>query len=162
MSAQAILEAAIAQSLRDEANGVELFPAYNRLKQACEQALESLVLHRPKPLPLSPTVVVSVRIAATRIVESVCWASGVSRDELMSERRTARVAQARHAAMFLLRKHTAMTLDEVGDVFCNRDHATVLHGVRAVQAENGNGPRSEIIARAESALLPQTQEVGHD
>lgn len=157
MSVQAILESAIAQSLRDEANGVELFPAYNRLKKACEQALESLLLYRPKPLPLPKDVVVSVRIAATRIVDAVSWAAGISRDDLIGERRTAAVARARHAAMFLLRKHTNMTLDEVGEVFGNRDHATVLHGVRAVQAENGNGPRSAIIARAESALLPQAE-----
>jgi chromosomal replication initiator protein len=41
--------------------------------------------------------------------------------------------------MWLLRKHTAMSLPEIGR-FMNRDHSSVLHGIRRVEtlvARNG-------------------------
>lgn len=53
----------------------------------------------------------------------------VSIEAIESHARQARLVEARHVAMFLLRKHTRATLLEIGDQFQRRDHTTVLHAL---------------------------------
>jgi len=52
---------------------------------------------------------------------------------LMSRERTDTVAEARMVAMVLLRNHSRLTLQAIGDAFL-RDHGTVLHAERAIEA----------------------------
>jgi chromosomal replication initiator protein len=59
---------------------------------------------------------------------------GVSRDELLSSARTARIAWARQVAMYLARELTAESLPSIGRHFGGRDHTTVLHAYRRTTA----------------------------
>lgn len=52
--------------------------------------------------------------------------------EITSKRRFASVVMPRHAAMFLIRQHTSMSLEEIGGLFGGRDHTTVLHALRMI------------------------------
>jgi chromosomal replication initiator protein len=61
-------------------------------------------------------------------VSAVC---GLSREELLSQRRSSRISHARQLAMFLARDLTTMSLAEIARAF-DRDHSTVLHALRAV------------------------------
>ena len=40
---------------------------------------------------------------------------------------------ARQIAMYLIRSMTNMSLDEIGQVFDNRDHSTVLYSIQQVE-----------------------------
>lgn len=51
---------------------------------------------------------------------------------LSTKSRNRELVEARHAAMFLIRKHTSLSLTEAGQLF-NRDHATVLHAIKNVK-----------------------------
>lgn len=53
--------------------------------------------------------------------------------ELMSKRRHRSVAIPRQVCMFLARKHTRHSLEEVGLTFGGRDHTTVMHAVRMIE-----------------------------
>jgi chromosomal replication initiator protein len=57
-------------------------------------------------------------------------AFGVSIDDLVSARRTAKVAWARQVAMYLARELTEQTLPAIGRAFGGRNHTTVLHAYR--------------------------------
>jgi len=57
-------------------------------------------------------------------------AFGVSVDDLVSARRTAKVAWARQVAMYLARELTEQTLPAIGRAFGGRNHTTVLHAYR--------------------------------
>ncbi|MFL5869571.1 MAG: chromosomal replication initiator protein DnaA [Solirubrobacterales bacterium] len=96
--------------------------------------------------PLSPPVVsraldrsahdraASARTASpslTEIQDAVCAVCGLSREELLSQRRSAKVSHARQLAMYLGRELTSMSLAEIARAF-DRDHTTVLHALRAV------------------------------
>lgn len=59
-------------------------------------------------------------------------AFGISRDEIMSERRPQRIAYARMAGMALARTLTHASLPRIGRAFGSRDHTTVLHACRTV------------------------------
>jgi chromosomal replication initiator protein len=65
------------------------------------------------------------------IQEAVSGTLRVSREELLSNRRTPRVARARQLAMYLTRELTPLSLAQIAREF-NRDHSTVLHAIRAV------------------------------
>ncbi len=57
----------------------------------------------------------------------------ISVDELCGKRRTASIAQARQIAMYLTKKLTSNTLQEVGKKFGGRDHGTVMHAIKVVE-----------------------------
>jgi chromosomal replication initiator protein len=57
-------------------------------------------------------------------------AFGLTRDELLSASRAARLAWPRQVAMYLAREHTGETLPAIGARFAGRNHTTVLHACR--------------------------------
>jgi chromosomal replication initiator protein len=59
---------------------------------------------------------------------------GVSFHDLSSARRTANIIRPRQLAMYLAKTLTLKSLPEVGRRFGNRDHTTVLHAVRKIEA----------------------------
>jgi chromosomal replication initiator protein len=52
--------------------------------------------------------------------------------DMTSKRRPANIAFPRQVAMYISRKHTKASLNEIGDAFGGRDHGTVLHAVKTV------------------------------
>lgn len=53
--------------------------------------------------------------------------------EMSSGRRARAVARPRQVAMYLSKRLTSRSLPEIGRMFGNRDHTTVLHGVRRIE-----------------------------
>ncbi|HMK89630.1 MAG TPA: chromosomal replication initiator protein DnaA [Methylocystis sp.] len=58
----------------------------------------------------------------------------VSRNDILSARRTANVVRPRQIAMYLSKVLTPRSLPEIGRRFGGRDHTTVLHAVRKIEA----------------------------
>ena len=79
------------------------------------------------------------------IQDAVCRLQGLTRPELLSPRRSARVARARQLAMYLARELTPLSLAEIARGF-DRDHSTVLYAIRTVSAklEPGSATASAI------------------
>lgn len=69
-----------------------------------------------------------------RIQQKVAQEFGVSVESLRGKRRPAKIAFPRQVAMFLVKKLTPLTLDEIGKQFGNRDHTTVLYAVQKIEA----------------------------
>lgn len=53
--------------------------------------------------------------------------------DMTSKRRPANIALPRQVAMYLSRKLTSSSLNEIGDAFGGRDHGTVLHACRTIE-----------------------------
>ena len=77
-----------------------------------------------------PTPHVRRRVSVDAIQAAVCEAFSVTRDELVSDERSNRVAWPRQIAMYLAREHTSETLPAIGRQFGGRAHTTVMHAVR--------------------------------
>src|SRR6202021_1809917 len=60
--------------------------------------------------------------------------SNVSPSYLLASRRTANVVRPRQVAMYLAKTLTLRSLPEIGRRFGGRDHTTVLHAVRKIEA----------------------------
>lgn len=58
----------------------------------------------------------------------------INPSDMVSQRKTRRLAHPRQVAMYLSRKMTSRSLPEIGRRFGGRDHTTVLHACRQVEA----------------------------
>lgn len=67
-----------------------------------------------------------------RIIRRVCEYYEVMPKQLFGSSRKRKFVEPRYMAWYLMRKHTDLTLKTMGNIF-DRDHATVLHGLRAIQ-----------------------------
>lgn len=59
---------------------------------------------------------------------------GISIDELLSKRRARAVARPRQIAMYLCKILTTRSLPDIGRRFGGRDHTTVIHAVKRIEA----------------------------
>src|ERR1022692_919398 len=78
------------------------------------------------------------RVKIEDIQRVVARQYNVSRSDLLSSRRTANVVRPRQVAMYLAKILTLRSLPEIGRRFGGRDHTTVLHAVRKIEALAGN------------------------
>ena len=74
------------------------------------------------------------RIKIEDIQKLVATHYNVSRVDILSVRRTANVVRPRQVAMYLSKILTLRSLPEIGRRFGGRDHTTVLHAVRKMEA----------------------------
>jgi chromosomal replication initiator protein len=75
-----------------------------------------------------------------QIKAAVCEQFGVSRQELVSSARTARVTWPRQAAMYLARELTPQSLPAIGREFGGRDHTTVMHALKRTEEHIATNP----------------------
>lgn len=70
---------------------------------------------------------------ADKILRAVCRAWGVSHDDLISAQRNQRVSRPRFAAYHFMRHILNWSLPQVGRPLANRDHTTILSGLRRAE-----------------------------
>lgn len=97
------------------------------------------------------------RLSIEEIQTAVARHCGVEHLDLISARRTADVVRSRQIAMFLARNLTPNSLPVIGRRFGGRDHTTVLHAVRKIEAlrtrDTNLAGDLDAIARALAARL---------
>ena len=93
-------------------------------------------------------------LSQQNIVDAVCDEMGVTPEELMSKSRSKEVAQARQVAMYLTKKLLNKPLQDIGNYFGGRSHATVLHAISCVKNQIEEDPVfSKQVRRLESRLV---------
>lgn len=81
------------------------------------------------------------RIKIEDILRIISRHFGVSKGDLLSQRRHRSVVWPRQIGMYLAKQLTARSLPEIGRRFGNRDHTTVLHAIRKIEGELADNPR---------------------
>ena len=76
----------------------------------------------------------SKRVRIEDIQRIVARQFNVSKNDLLSNRRTRVIVRPRQIAMYLSKVMTPRSLPEIGRRFGGRDHTTVLHAVRKIEA----------------------------
>jgi chromosomal replication initiator protein len=120
-------------------NGRDLEGAVNRLlahNKLTGQAVTLEMAEREMRDLIRPAEPKRVRIEDIQRV--VARQYNVSRADLLSSRRTANVVRPRQVAMYLAKVLTLRSLPEIGRRFGGRDHTTVLHAVRKIEALAGH------------------------
>ncbi|HUS98550.1 MAG TPA: chromosomal replication initiator protein DnaA [Hyphomicrobiaceae bacterium] len=81
------------------------------------------------------------RVRIEDIIKLVSRHFGVSKPDILSQRRHRSVVWPRQIGMYLSKQLTARSLPEIGRRFGNRDHTTVLHAIRKIEGEITDNPR---------------------
>lgn len=76
------------------------------------------------------------QITLQHIIDVVTSFYGVKLSDLQSRRRHKSVTEPRQVCMWLARKRTRFSLEEIGGYFGGRDHTTVMHSIRTVNAKS--------------------------
>jgi chromosomal replication initiation ATPase DnaA len=66
------------------------------------------------------------------IISEVTRLTGITYDQMCSASRVKEIVNARQGAMWLVKKHTNLSLKVIGSMFGSRDHSTVIHSLNAV------------------------------
>ncbi len=64
----------------------------------------------------------------------VCKFFKISKNEMLSSRRSRYLVRPRQTAIYLTKILTSKSLPEIGREFSNRDHTTIIHSVRTIEA----------------------------
>ena len=79
------------------------------------------------------------RIKIEDILKVISRHYGISRGDILSQRRHRSVVWPRQIGMYLAKQLTSRSLPEIGRRFGNRDHTTVLHAIRKIDNQiSGN------------------------
>ncbi len=69
----------------------------------------------------------SVHALVSKIINDVAQDNGVTYDEIISQKRSAKISSARKIAVKKVRNSTQLSLSEIGKLFGGRDHSTIVH-----------------------------------
>ena len=67
------------------------------------------------------------------IQTTVCKFFKISKNEMLSSRRSRYLVRPRQTAIYLTKMLTSKSLPEIGRSFSNRDHTTVIHSVKTIE-----------------------------
>ena len=81
------------------------------------------------------------RIKIEDILKVISRHYGISRGDILSQRRHRSVVWPRQIGMYLAKQLTSRSLPEIGRRFGNRDHTTVLHAIRKIDNEIAGNAR---------------------
>lgn len=132
MSPQDLLQHAIRRGMRTKIPG-RAIPI-----QQIEEQIPVPVKVVEKPEPPKPVVIPDPpppRFPSVRaVVETVAKHYGIEYADIASARRYAAIVFPRHVACYLCRKLTIRSYPEIGRFLGDRDHTTILHGSRRIEA----------------------------
>jgi chromosomal replication initiator protein len=73
--------------------------------------------------------------------------------DLLSKRRNKSITTPRQVGMWLARRHTRFSLEEIGGYFGGRDHTTVMHAIKTVNAKKSSSDQlDQDLARLQHQL----------
>ncbi len=67
------------------------------------------------------------------ILDAVCEYYGLPMKLLKSDKRDKPIAEPRQITMFLLKKHTSLTYEEIAAFLNRKDHTTIMHGCEKIE-----------------------------
>tara|TARA_Y100000590_G_scaffold138373_1_gene158416 strand:+ start:3097 stop:4509 length:1413 start_codon:yes stop_codon:yes gene_type:complete len=73
------------------------------------------------------------KVTIDNIQTIVCKFFKVSKNEMLSPRRSRYLVRPRQTAIYLAKMLTSKSLPEIGRSFANRDHTTVIHSVKTIE-----------------------------
>ena len=78
------------------------------------------------------------QVTLQAIIDAVTNFYNVKLQDLQSRRRHKSITEPRQICMWLARKNTRFSLEEIGGYFGGRDHTTVMHSIKTVDNRSEN------------------------
>ncbi len=80
------------------------------------------------------------KVTIDTIQSLVCKFFKISKNEMLSSRRSRYLVRPRQTAIYLTKLLTSKSLPEIGREFSNRDHTTVIHSIKTIENLKKNDP----------------------
>lgn len=111
-------------------NKIIAFTRLNKVDLTIESAEEALkdVIYPNKAKEITPSLIISV----------VAEHFGVRPEDITSKKRNSEFVQPRQIVMYLCRELTNVSQVNIGKILGKKDHTTVIHGVKKIEAEMQN------------------------
>lgn len=108
-------------------NKLIAFAKLNKVELSLASAEEALkdIIYPNKAKEITPTLIINV----------VAEHFGVKPEDITSKRRNSEFVQPRQVVMYLCSKYTDNSLANIGKILGKKDHTTVIHGIKKVNAE---------------------------
>lgn len=81
---------------------------------------------------LKPYKILKLKSNFLAVIDMVCNDYGVLYESIKSERKTKQINETRQIAIYLLRRHTELSLKSIGSFFGNRHHSTIIHAIQTI------------------------------
>ena len=89
----------------------------------------------------------------------VCKFYKISKNEMLSSRRSRYLVRPRQIAIYLAKMLTSKSLPEIGREFSNRDHTTIIHSVKTIEKlKENNSEMIENINKLKNQILYSNKE----
>jgi len=112
-------------------NSRELEGAITTIDATSQQLGQPINLHNAKQA-LGVESVAAKSVSLPEILDAVAQHYYVKKSDMLGKRRNKSIAFPRQVCMYLTRKITNYSLEEIGRYFGGRDHTTVMHAVRLI------------------------------
>lgn len=97
------------------------------------------------------------QVTSDEIMSLITGEFAISARDLIGKSRTQAVSMPRQIAMFLLREHTESSLEDIGKLFGNRDHTTVIYAVNKIRERSTKDRMfKELLDTLSSRLVTRT------
>lgn len=115
-------------NVRQLEGAVKKFKAYKLLENSSPtismaKSIIQDILNNNKPTPMT----------ISQIVSEVSKTFNVSEKDIKGNSRQAKIAKARHIAIYIVKEITNAPYDVIGKEFSNRNHSTIIHSLRQVK-----------------------------
>ena len=145
---QKFISSEIKTNIRELTGALNRIASYSRIYNK-EPNLSEIKIILKDLLNLSENIITIDLIQST-----VCKFFKISKNEMLSPRRSRYLVRPRQVAIYLTKILTSKSLPEIGREFSNRDHTTIIHSVKTIEKlKNENSELSSNIDNLKNQIL---------
>ena len=124
---QEFISTEIKGSIRELVGAINRIVSFSRIYEKVPNLSETKVVLKDL-LNLSEN-----KVTIDLIQTAVCKYFKISKNEMLSSRRSRYLVRPRQTAIYLTKILTSKSLPEIGREFSNRDHTTIIHSVKTIE-----------------------------
>ena len=124
---QDFISTEISTSIREVTGAINRIVSFSRIYNKVPNLAETKVVLKDL-LNLSEN-----KVTIDLIQTLVCKYFKISKNEMLSSRRSRYLVRPRQIAIYLTKILTSKSLPEIGREFSNRDHTTIIHSVKTIE-----------------------------
>ena len=124
---QDFISAEITTSIREIVGAINRIISFSRIYNKIPNLMETKVV-------LKDLLNLAVNKVTIDLIHTiVCKFFKISKNEMLSSRRSRYLVRPRQTAIYLTKILTSKSLPEIGREFSNRDHTTIIHSVKTIE-----------------------------
>ena len=124
---QKFISTEIKSNIRELTGAINRIVSYSRIYNKTPNLIEVKIISKDL-LNLSEN-----KVTIDLIQSIVCKFFKISKNEMLSSRRSRYLVRPRQVAIYLSKILTSKSLPEIGREFSNRDHTTIIHSVKTIE-----------------------------